>query len=217
MHAETILLVDDDSVNLTLLRLLISRRYDYRLLEAIDGQSALAMARSNPKLALILLDVQMPDLSGIEVCRQLKSDEKTREIPIVLISAVHTDDGSIREGLDAGADGYITKPIEDNMLQSWIRAALRINELKRALEAQGTPSSGDVEDVLNVFSKLSHEVNNPLQSIMASGDLLGMELGDGNEHQGVIENIQDSAERIAQIVGGASRQAKAALKSLREE
>jgi CheY-like chemotaxis protein len=216
MEKETILLVDDDSVNLTLLRLLISRRYDYRLIEAIDGQSALAMARSNPSLALILLDVQMPDLSGIEVCRRLKNDEKTREIPIVLISAVHTDDGSIREGLDAGADGYITKPIEDNMLQSWIRAALRINELKRALEVQGVPAPGDLEATLKSFSKLSHEVNNPLQSIMASGDLLGMELEDSESLNGVVDNIQESAERIAQIVGAASRQAKASLKTLQE-
>lgn len=213
MDTETILLVDDDSVNLTLLRMLISRRYDYPLLEAIDGQSALATARANPSLGLILLDVQLPDLSGIEVCRQLKADETTRKIPIVLISAVHTDDGSIREGLDAGADGYITKPIEDNMLQSWIKAAFRITALKRALEAQGTPDLTDIDVLLARFSKLSHSVNNPLQSIMASGDLVGMEVSDNDKLLNVIENIQENAERIAQLVGEASREAKAYQKS----
>tara|TARA_R110001592_G_scaffold172042_1_gene410532 strand:- start:894 stop:1541 length:648 start_codon:yes stop_codon:yes gene_type:complete len=209
MRKETILLVDDDAVNLTLLRMLISRRYDYRLIEAIDGQSALAMAHSTSELDLILLDVQMPDLSGIDVCRQLKENPATSHIPIVLISAVHTDDASIREGLEAGADGYITKPIEDNMLQAWIKAALRINELKRALVAKGTPVLEDIDTLLNQFAELSHAVNNPLQNVMASGDLLSMELQDNPDLQSTIESIQESAERIARMVGEASHQAKA--------
>ncbi len=205
---ETILIVDDDSVNLMLVRKLISQRYNYELLEAIDGDSALAIARSNPDLDLILLDVQMPDISGIEVCRQLKQDESTRNIPIVLISAVHTNDASIREGLDAGADGYITKPIEDNMLKAWIQAALRINALTRALDAKDAPVHEDIDDLLEHFTKLSHDVNNPLQSVMTSADLLGMELDYREEMVSVIQNLQESAERIAQLVGEASRQAK---------
>lgn len=207
-RTETILIVDDDSVNLMLVRKLISQRYNYELLEAIDGDSALAIARSNPDLDLILLDVQMPDISGIEVCRQLKQDEATRNIPIVLISAVHTNDASIREGLDAGADGYITKPIEDNMLKAWIQAALRINELTRALDAKDAPVHEDIDDLLEHFTKLSHDVNNPLQSVMTSADLLGMELDYREEMLSVIQNLQESAERIAQLVGEASRQAK---------
>lgn len=208
MRKETILLVDDDSVNLVLLRNLISRRYDHNLLEAIDGQSALASARNTPDLELILLDVQLPDLSGIEVCRQLKQSESTCHIPIVLISAVRTDNEDIRLGLEAGADGYITKPIDNNMLQSWIQAALRINALTRALEAKGTPALGDFDELMTHFSKLSHAVNNPLQSVMASADLLSMELDEATELGGIIENIQDNAESIAQLVGEASRQAK---------
>lgn len=207
-RTETILIVDDDSVNLMLVRKLISQRYNYELLEAIDGDSALAIARSNPELDLILLDVQMPDISGIEVCRQLKEDESTRNIPIVLISAVHTNDASIREGLEAGADGYITKPIEDNMLKAWIQAALRINALTRALDAKDAPVHEDIDDLLQHFTKLSHDVNNPLQSVMTSADLLGMELDYREEMLSVIQNLQDSAERIAQLVGEASRQAK---------
>ena len=209
MQNQTILIVDDDSVNLTLLRLLISRRYDYKLVEAIDGASALALARSTPDLILILLDVRMPDLSGIEVCRELKQEDATRDIPIVLISAVHTDAASIREGLDAGADGYITKPIEDNMLQSWIRAALRISDLKRALDAKVTPVPKDVEDLLQSFTRLSHDVNNALQGIMACGDLLSLELEDNTELQGAIESMMKNSEDIAQLVGKASLQAKA--------
>lgn len=207
-RTETILIVDDDSVNLMLVRKLISQRYNYELLEAIDGDSALAIARSNPDLDLILLDVQMPDISGIEVCRQLKADESTRNIPIVLISAVHTNDASIREGLEAGADGYITKPIEDNMLKAWIQAALRINALTRALDAKDAPVHKDIDDLLQHFTKLSHDVNNPLQSVMTSADLLGMELDYREEMLSVIQNLQESAERIAQLVGEASRQAK---------
>ena len=211
------LIVDDDSVNLMLLRRLISRRYDFELLEACDGYSALEFARSCPNLNLILLDVQMPDISGIEVCRLLKLEETTRDVPIILISAVHTDATSIREGLDAGADGYITKPVEDNMLQAWIQATLRISTLKRALEAKNAPVPEDVDALLAQFSELSHSVNNALQSIMAAADLLNIQLADNHDFKDTIEGMLTDTERIARLVGETSRQAEAFTNSCEPE
>lgn len=209
MSQETILIVDDDPVNLMVVRQLISRRTSYKILEAIDGQSALDLAQANPDLDLILLDVQMLDISGIEVCRILKNSPRTRNIPIILISAVHTDDASIAEGLEAGADGYLTKPVENNMLQAWLNAAMRINRLKRALDQKSGPVPEDVAQLISRFSALSHSVNNPLQAIMASSDLLNME---HEEDPAIVESvrmIQENAEAIARIVGEASQQAKA--------
>jgi CheY-like chemotaxis protein len=208
MQNETILIVDDDPVNLMVLRRLISRREAYRILEASDGKSALDLAQATPSLDLILLDVQMGDISGIDVCRILKHNPRTRAIPIVLISAVHTDDASVAEGLDSGADGYITKPVNDNMLQAWLNATMRINALRRALAAQAGPAMGDIGALLTFFSGLAHAVNNPLQGIMATSDLLGMEHEENAEIQEAVRSIQEHADKIARLVEEASQQAR---------
>lgn len=209
MHNETILIVDDDPVNLMVLRRLISRRAAYRIIEAIDGQSALDLAQANPHLDLILLDVQMGEISGIDVCHILKNNPRTRAIPIILISAVHTDDASIAEGLESGADGYITKPVDDNMLQAWLNATMRINALRRALTNQAGPAMGDIGTLLSFFAGLAHSVNNPLQGIMATGDLLGMEHEGNAEILEAVHSIQANAEKIARLVEEASQQARA--------
>jgi CheY-like chemotaxis protein len=209
MHNETILIVDDDPVNLLVLRRLISRRAAYRILEAIDGQSALDLAQANPDLDLILLDVQMGEISGIDVCHILKNNPRTRAIPIILISAVHTDDESIAEGLESGADGYITKPVDDNMLQAWLNATMRINALRRALTNQAGPAMGDIGTLLSFFAGLAHSVNNPLQGIMATSDLLGMEHEGNAEILQAVHAIQANAEKIARLVEEASQQARA--------
>jgi len=208
MNGEGILIVDDDPVNLMMVRQFVKQRLDLEILEAVDGQSALDVAQAHPGLSLMLLDVQMADLSGIEVCRILKNSPRTRAIPIILISAVHTDDSSIAEGLAAGADGYITKPIEENMLHAWLNATMRISALNRALAQKAGQVPGDLAELIGKFSRLSHDVNNPLQAIMASSDLLDMEHGDENGIRQCVQLIQDNAERIAQLVGGASQMAK---------
>lgn len=191
------------------LRRLISRKAPYRILEAIDGQSALDLAQANPDLDLILLDVQMGEISGIDVCRILKNNPRTRAIPIILISAVHTDDTSIAEGLDSGADGYITKPVDDNMLQAWLNATMRINALRRALISQAGPAMDDIGALLSFFAGLAHAVNNPLQGIMATSDLLGMEYEGNSEILEAVHSIQANAEKIARLVEEASQQARA--------
>jgi CheY-like chemotaxis protein len=209
MKRETILIVDDDPVNLMTVRRFIRKRMSFDILEAVDGQSALDIAQSDPGLALILLDVNMPDISGIEVCRILKNNPRTRAVPIILISAVHTDDTSIDEGLQAGADGYITKPVAENMLHAWLNAAMRINSLNRALADRQGHAPEDVAGLIAKFSKLSHNVNNPLQAIMAAGDLLDMEHGNDDGIQQSVQLIQENADKIANLVGEASQLARA--------
>ena len=111
MEPATILLVDDNPVNLSILRTMLGKD-GHELIAADGGHAAIELVSNNPTFDLILLDVALPDLDGIEVCRRLKGDTRTADIPIVLVSAVKTDDESIRQGLEAGADGYLTKPIE---------------------------------------------------------------------------------------------------------
>jgi adenylate cyclase len=128
-----ILVVDDNEVgrDIVVTRLQLN---GYETLEAADGKHALATARqSTPDL--ILLDVMMPEIDGIEVCRQLKSDPELPFIPVILVTAkTQTDD--VVTGLDAGADEYLTKPIDQTALIARVRSALRVKSLHDQLNAQ---------------------------------------------------------------------------------
>lgn len=209
----SVLIVDDSPVDMKLLQSFLSRQDGYELLEAVSGQEVLDCAQSQPNLGLILMDVQLPDLNGIDVCHQLKSNPATAQIPVVLISAVKMDDDSIAAGLDAGADGYLTKPLEGPALRAWLKATLRISTLQKALVDRGPVALKDETELLRYFSRISHSVNNPLQSIMAGADLMMLDLEQDTEAMSTLRDIQRSAEQIAEMVAEASRLAKERLKS----
>ena len=83
------------------------------------GYEALMLARQSPRL--IVLDVKLPDLDGLEVCRRLKADERTAHIPVLQTSATFVDAESRAEGLDSGADGYLVQPVEPEELIATVR------------------------------------------------------------------------------------------------
>ncbi len=209
MAAATILIVDDNPVNLCVLRALLSRD-DYDLIATDCGESALDIVRANPTFDLVIIDVAMPGINGIEVCRTLKKEPKTAHIPVVLISAYRTDEGSIAEGLDAGADGYLTQPVEDVALRAWVRATLRISRLQRELakKSNAEDDTASCAEVLDTFAKLSHSVNNPLQALYASADLLALELPHEAGSQDLVREILKNAEKVATMVTEASQTAK---------
>lgn len=209
MPTASILIVDDNPVNLSVLRALLSRD-DYDLVASDGGQSAIDLAKANPSFDLVMLDVAMPDLDGIEVCRQIKADAATAHIPILLISAYRTDEASIREGLEAGADGYLTQPIEDMALRAWVKATLRISKLQRELTLRGN-DGGSGTPLMERFAKLSHGVNNPLQALYAAADLLALEMDENSGGQELIHEIIDNAEQVAKMVAEASLAAKQEL------
>ena len=132
-----ILVVDDIEANVRLLEAKLSAEY-YDVLSATDGVTALAMAAAD-KPDIILLDVMMPGMDGFQVCRRLKEDSATRHIPVVLVTALDGRSDRIA-GLDAGADEFLTKPIDDVVLlarvKSLTRLKLVIDEL-REREASG--------------------------------------------------------------------------------
>jgi two-component system, cell cycle response regulator len=132
-----ILVVDDIEANIRLLEAKLSAEY-YEVLSATDGVTALAMAAAE-KPDIILLDVMMPGMDGFQVCRRLKEEPTTRHIPIVLITALDGRADRIA-GLEAGADEFLTKPIDDVVLFARVRSLTRlklvIDEL-REREASG--------------------------------------------------------------------------------
>jgi two-component system sensor histidine kinase ChiS len=127
---EAILLVDDNPTNLQLLFETLDGR-GFKLLIAKNGNAALSIARKAcPNL--ILLDIMMPEIDGYEVCRQLKADPATAEIPIIFLSAL-TDTKDKVQGLDMGAVDYVTKPFQPDEVIARVNTHLTVYRLKKAL------------------------------------------------------------------------------------
>lgn len=127
---QKILIVDDEPFNLNLLNALLKQ--DYKIMVAIDGAQALKGA-VNGRPDLILLDIMMPGMDGHEVCRQLKADERTRDIPLIFISAKNeVADEAL--GFDLGAVDYITKPFNSTVVKARVRTHMRLKRRGDLLE-----------------------------------------------------------------------------------
>ncbi len=129
--AGRILVVDDVATNRIVMKVKLAAAC-YTVDQAENGASALAAARET-RPDLILLDVMMPDMSGLDVCRALKRDPATASIPVVLITALSDRDAKM-EGLEAGADDFLTKPVEEVTLLARVRSLLRAQDGVRELQ-----------------------------------------------------------------------------------
>ena len=128
---QTILVVDDVAANIDILVVLLQD--DYVVKAAIHGEKALQIARSETPPDLILLDIMMPDLDGYEVCRRLKADERTENIPIMFISALGEDENE-EKGIRLGALDYIAKPFSPAVVKARVRNQLQLKYHQDHLE-----------------------------------------------------------------------------------
>jgi putative two-component system response regulator len=174
----TILVVDDEPANRELMEALLEPQ-GYTVITAEDGEGALeAFARHQPDL--LLLDVMMPRLDGIEVCRRLKNNPDTRLTPVVLVTALSAVDDRVR-GLEAGADDFLGKPIERLELMARVRALLSLkaytDELERAesvlfalaksIEGKDSYTGGHCDRLSNYSERLGLRIGLPKEQITA--------------------------------------------------
>jgi len=145
-----ILVVDDVATNRIVMKVKLTAAC-YAVDQADCGTAALAAARSTPP-DLILLDVLMPDMSGLEVCRRLKADPDTADIPVILITAL-ADRDSKMAGLEAGADDFLTKPVDEVTLLARVRSLLRARDTARELTQRGEPALGFAEAATGFAAK----------------------------------------------------------------
>ncbi|BCS30823.1 hypothetical protein TBR22_A00230 [Luteitalea sp. TBR-22] len=124
---------DDEATRYVLSRTLRRAGYDVR--EASSGYEALMLAREGPRL--IVLDIKLPDLDGLEVCRRLKADPRTATIPVLQTSATFVSAARKAQGLDSGADGYLVQPVEPAELIATVRALLRAQDAEANLREAG--------------------------------------------------------------------------------
>jgi class 3 adenylate cyclase/CheY-like chemotaxis protein len=131
--AQSILIVDDNPMNVDIFRTRLAT-HGYQILTATDGEEALQVARQRQP-DLILLDIMMPKVDGLEVCRRLRSDPELPFIPIIIVTS-KGDTKDIVAGLDAGADEYLTKPVDQGALVARVKSMLRIKVLHNKVQEQ---------------------------------------------------------------------------------
>ncbi|HIK50819.1 MAG TPA: response regulator [Oscillatoriales cyanobacterium M59_W2019_021] len=216
-----ILIVDDTPNNLRLLSDMLSDR-GYEVRKAIDGQMALTSARVDPP-DLILLDIVMPDIDGYQVCQKLKSDAKTRQIPVIFLSALDDPLDKVKAFQVGGID-YITKPFQIEEVLVRVRSQLTLRYLTQNLEAQVAKRTAELTQALHdlqeaqlqivqaekmatlgqLVSGIAHEINNPIGFIEGNLTLVDKGVNHLLEHlqlyQKFVPNpspeIEASAEQI---------------------
>jgi PAS domain S-box-containing protein len=202
-----LLAVDDNEHNLFTLRALVQQHMDVEILEARGGAEALEIAQAQPDIDLIILDVQMPEVDGFETAQMLKLRKKTRDIPIIFLTAAFKTEEFQRKGYDVGAVDYLLKPIDDNQFLNKISTYFRLIEKERQLNqileekvAQRTAELDQAKRYLeNILGHMGEallllspegvirEVN-PAASEMLGyprAELIGMSIGDVFEEEGV--------------------------------
>jgi len=127
----TVLVVDDNEQNLELLVAYLEP-LECRVEMAVDGVDALEKVAANTP-DLILLDIMMPRMSGFECCRKLKSQPETRDIPIIMVTALN-ELGDIERGVESGTDDFVTKPVNRLELVTRVRSLLRVRHLQNELD-----------------------------------------------------------------------------------
>ena len=136
-----VLVVDDNSTNRRLMQATLEAKY-YSVELAATGPEALAAAL-NFAPQVILLDIMMPGMDGYEVCRRLKSDDRTRHIPVVMLTALNDAVDRVR-GLEAGADDFLSKPVAEIDLTARLETLTRYYEVANELRQRSAPGSGEL-------------------------------------------------------------------------
>ena len=165
-----ILNVDDDDAN-RYAKSRILKRAGYQILEAGSGMEALRLVKES-KPELVLLDVKLPDINGLDVCRRIKEDPLSSHVMVLQISASHITTPDRVLGLACGADTYLTEPVESTELLATVQALLRLykrEEENRQLLAQLREADRQKDDFL---ATLAHELRNPLHPIRGAVELL---------------------------------------------
>jgi sigma-B regulation protein RsbU (phosphoserine phosphatase) len=143
IEKQAVLVVDDTPANIQVL--METLKDDYRIVAAVNGERALQLAISDPPPDIILLDVMMPEMDGYEVCARLKADAKTRDIPVIFITAMSDAQDETR-GLELGAVDYITKPISPPVVLARVKSQLALKQAREILKNQNVILEQRVEE-----------------------------------------------------------------------
>ncbi len=199
MAAPSILVVDDQPINVQLLKRKLERE-GIRIIAAYNGSDALELVgREHPDL--ILLDVMMPDMDGIEVCQRVQANEDTRSIPIIFITARTSKEGKL-EGLGAGAVDYITKPIDLDETLARVQTQLRVVMINREMaELQSRLAEARRAAALGAVTQgIAHNLNNLLGIVIGYLDLIKAFHDKPELVRRNVQHVDEAVQRIVVII-----------------
>jgi two-component system sensor histidine kinase/response regulator len=215
---DQIMAVDDQPENLKLLEDMLRQR-GYSVRSFPRGRLALAAAARHPP-SLILLDINMPEMNGYEVCERLKEDPKLSAIPVIFLSALGEIEDKVKAFRSGGVD-YISKPFQIDEVQARVETHMRLHRLHRALEAQKdhleeivasrTRELTEAHARLTLLDRakteflnlISHELRTPLNGLIGIGELILSELEPGAPSAELGDLFEQSRHRILSVIDDA--------------
>ncbi len=211
-----LLVVDDQPINIQVLYEIFYRDYDVYM--ATSGIQALEMCRKNPP-DIMLLDVLMPGMDGLEVCKRLKADPETRDIPVIFVTAQDNPDDEVR-GLEADALDFITKPVNPVVVRARVHTHLTLKkqadqlrvlnhkllhlsdilEEKNAELSEAVIAANAATAAKSQFlASMSHEIRTPMNGVIGMTGLL-MDTGLNDEQSGYAGMLRDSGENLLTLI-----------------
>jgi two-component system, sensor histidine kinase and response regulator len=198
MDEVNILAVDDTEENLVALATLL-KRPGLRLVEARSGREALEALLARD-FALALLDVNMPEMDGFELAELMRGSERTREVPIIFVSAALPDAKRVFRGYEAGAVDFLFKPLDPYLLASKVEVFAQLHRQKQQLARQ-LDQIRQAQAMSDLFvAVLGHDLRNPLSNIAASAALLEQMPGDMDETSKRARTIKRASIRMERLI-----------------
>lgn len=192
-----VLVVDDRAANIDMLAAALGD--GYAVARATSGAQALALARGAPSPDLVLLDVMMPDMDGHEVCRRLKADPATRDIPVIFVTA-KDDTTDETQGFALGAVDYIAKPIAPEIVRARVRTHVALRHAKADLEARNRELSEAITAREDMERVMRHDLKGPLNAIVGLPEVLLHGGGLDERTVRMVRAIRDAGNRMLGMI-----------------
>lgn len=202
---QKVLIVDDTVIFIRILSEILSEQYD--IITAVNGKEALSAAKSSAPPDIILLDIVLPDMDGYEICRKLKSDMGTKDIPVVFITGMNSEKDE-EYGLSVGAIDYITKPFSRPIVKARIKNHLELKKLRDMLQINSfmdslteLPNRRKFDEMLRLQWKHCLEIHKPISVIMVDIDYFKA-FNDTYGHLAGDECLKDISIQLNDAVSG---------------
>jgi signal transduction histidine kinase len=198
-HSATILIVDDTPINLRVIVESLEGQ-GYQIVVATRGEEALKRA-DYVQPDLILLDVMMPDLNGFEICRRLKAQPGTRDIPVIFMTSLASVDDKVT-GFSVGALDYVTKPLHVEEVRARIDTHLRLRAMQKEMEKQAAQLTAANEELEAFAYSVSHDLRAPLRAINGFAQILEERCGASLPPEGLdcLQKVQFASMRMDALI-----------------
>jgi two-component system, sensor histidine kinase and response regulator len=192
-----ILIVDDSAMDLEILEEIL--RDEYAVTCASDADSALRIVRGQERPDLVLLDIMMPDVDGLSLCRQMKADPVGRGMPVIFVTSRDADRDQ-EDGFAAGAVDYVVKPVDPHVLRARVHTHVELKLAREGLEAQNRILSENVRLREEMERVSRHDLKNPLMIIMNIPALLLRRPDVTEEMADMLHMMQDAGRRMLEMI-----------------